>query len=960
MKKSELTTLLTMLLLSAAWLPMRAADSDWFTLGTGKYTDDLIASMVAGLERQTIDVEVQCNVNDHNLYRVVDPYKNWVLPDDRFKYDPDAKASIVFHVVNKKYAYIEDFATGINYTDTEGSGQITAVVAVSSAVNTFGVDYVFERMPKAFASFRFGEVRLSRMYELAGVEDDNMVAKWAGSTWYANKKGAFCIVLPESQNEQESEWTPLGNGIYTDDIIASYNGLVEVSTFDVEVERNIADPTLYRVVNPYKNWKGSTSTITYDTHGTYYMPFHVLDDGTAWIDDFDTGVRCYDSNIKVKSAATELIATFGIDYVKRSIPGALARYDATQRRLTLPYTYYWQGTRYCLDLECDYGYWEGTNESGAFALVVPDGSDVPSRPLPEETWTLLGNGKFTSSMLSPWDSAAGCQTLDVAIEQSDLVRWHYRMVNPFARLNTSALTGMSVDTSTDHFIEFCAYADHGDGYVAGGSTGVAFEGSVLKVGSATADAVEASGIDSQRTLGLPGTFDTSTMTLAVKGDIYTIDAKGARRESNADNSFTVTIPQEEEEDDPYAQPEPEPGNWHSIGKGRLTDDVIASVFPDTDPQTFDVEIEEDADIAGRYRIVNPYANWANPHPAMIKTDPDNEGLIEFRIVGQDVYFLFYNTGLIYDEIPLIAEQQAGTSILYGATYEEVKAECADVFARYWDGIITQDAEFDYDDDTVPTWLMWYDRRYFNCNTHGKLRIEMPGATYDPDKPDPRVEWWPIGYGSMTDDFMPDILPEHAVSTTFPVEIQRNNWAEGVYRLVDPYRWWPGCDGVSLTHKADCYMVIHTEHAPYVWIEDFYLGLKNGATDYYAHSQLNEWVAAGSKIEKLVVSNPDVFGRIDDGIVTYDSGFNYEGSFYWSWMAGNGPDAAHFFPVNKGGRMTIDLNARPDNPLSVETVDDAGTQPDAQYYDLHGRRVDNPSQHGVYLKRQGSQTTKIVL
>lgn len=52
-------------------------------------------------------------------------------------------------------------------------------------------------------------------------------------------------------------------------------------------------------------------------------------------------------------------------------------------------------------------------------------------------------------------------------------------------------------------------------------------------------------------------------------------------------------------------------DWKALGTGQFTEGIYAANYDDIDNETFDVEVQESKTQAGRYRIVNPYANHSS-------------------------------------------------------------------------------------------------------------------------------------------------------------------------------------------------------------------------------------------------------------------------------------------------------------------------------------------------------------
>lgn len=99
------------------------------------------------------------------------------------------------------------------------------------------------------------EVEAEQMYALTVTKPMTVGTAFAvavdpAGEYIANSGSAVTFIIT---GDDADNWAPVeGTGSMTDDLIASVYSNVEPSTFDVTVERNIADPALVRVVNPYK------------------------------------------------------------------------------------------------------------------------------------------------------------------------------------------------------------------------------------------------------------------------------------------------------------------------------------------------------------------------------------------------------------------------------------------------------------------------------------------------------------------------------------------------------------------------------------------------------------------------------------------------------------------------------------------------------------------------------------
>lgn len=124
--------------------------------------------------------------------------------------------------------------------------------------------------------------------------------------------------------------------------------------------------------------------------------------------------------------------------------------------------------------------------------------------------------------------------------------------------------------------------------------------------------------------------------------------------------------------------------WQSIGIGLYTEDFIGSVFG-ADPVTYEVEIEENSDTPGLYRMLSPYDG---KYPYNEEGDWDASAVynIEVNAVDPDgVYIEQQATGVDWGYGP-ISIISWGARYLGSSTFEELKA--SGYLGTLKDGIIT--------------------------------------------------------------------------------------------------------------------------------------------------------------------------------------------------------------------------------------------------------------------------------
>ncbi len=86
-------------------------------------------------------------------------------------------------------------------------------------------------------------------------------------------------------------WEKLGNGKYTSDIFESLFELDPV-TYDVQVERNLENPSLYRIVNPYSEIYPYFNEIVYASGFNHYILYDTTDPEKVFFKGTNIGADC--------------------------------------------------------------------------------------------------------------------------------------------------------------------------------------------------------------------------------------------------------------------------------------------------------------------------------------------------------------------------------------------------------------------------------------------------------------------------------------------------------------------------------------------------------------------------------------------------------------------------------------------------------------------------------------------
>lgn len=179
------------------------SSKNWKRIGTGTYTDDLVAAYYNGLDNLTYEVEVQENVNNPGLYRIKNVYGSAFLynENDPRYYREDSYVYIDATNPNAVTHYKKlPTGLGINW----GDGELSWEVRVAGTM----VDNVIT-LP---------------MYEQGSVQSV-VVSDPSGSGYYANRNGAFKLVI---KYEVPLEYEVSGTEVTVTPSDNVYEGEVEI------------------------------------------------------------------------------------------------------------------------------------------------------------------------------------------------------------------------------------------------------------------------------------------------------------------------------------------------------------------------------------------------------------------------------------------------------------------------------------------------------------------------------------------------------------------------------------------------------------------------------------------------------------------------------------------------------------------------------------------------------------
>lgn len=307
-----------------------AVAAEWKSIGIGQYTDDIIASSFKNVDCQTMEVEFEQNTENPSHYRIVNPYAKWHNKFTKnFIYDDTKDYYLEFEVIDDKYVYVHPFSTGYTYENPAG-GEVTARNQANEQVDRGRtIRDLAANDPTCLALYGKGNISYPLQFIYDGMGYDNIIVYFSRDTssWQVgNKHDMFSIVMPGATPPDPNEgWESLGIGTMTDDVFSTLYENLPAQTWNVEIQRNIDDPDILRVVSPYKGWKDPGNlNLSYCAPRHDYMIIHTEHAPHAWIENFSTGYTYIGSGeITVMMQVATAINQYGYEAVAEAYPDAI-------------------------------------------------------------------------------------------------------------------------------------------------------------------------------------------------------------------------------------------------------------------------------------------------------------------------------------------------------------------------------------------------------------------------------------------------------------------------------------------------------------------------------------------------------------------------------------------------------------------------------------------------------------
>ena len=374
--------------------------------------------------------------------------------------------------------------------------------------------------------------------------------------------------------------------------------------------------------------------------------------------------------------------------------------------------------------------------------------------------------------------------------------------------------------------------------------------------------------------GLCGVFADGVITFPVDGVLVGINSKAYY--GNRNGAFRLDMsnlerPAETEE-------------WKSIGMATYTDDLILPLFGN-DPMSYNVEVLENKNKPGLFRIVDPYGPEFPLYPyassyadgtyiEIDATDPEGVWIEGWQSTGLDIQ----NNGLM--SITSMAWHQANAQ---GATKEDAKE--AGLCGIYADGVIT----FPTDGLAVGVG----ENAYYG-NRNGAFRLDMSNL----ERPAQTEEWKSLGMATYTEDCVTTFFNVENVS--YQIEVRENTNQPGLYRIINPYgAAYPyNAEGDYDTSK-EYFIEIDATDPEGVYIPGIYgTGMNWGYGEFSIGSMAYYYMASnGATFEE--VKDAGYCGVLADGVITFPAK-----SLLISLSEYNG---GNFYTSNNNGAFRLDMN-----------------------------------------------------
>lgn len=416
--------------------PNKDPNEGWTSLGMATFMDGWLLPGF-GVDQTDVanqyKVELQQNDDNHNVYRLVDPYKgnfpmassNQSTKTGYIQFDVTDPDHVVFANVDAGFSLP---AAGITefYCNNRLSYFVNAGYTADNVIEQLG-----DKLP--YTTFKDGVVTLGFvdndgdvMYDACYGEQDrnNGAYGWIDDNDAPANMSAK-IIFPTTTTEPGTTytWTSLGMGKYKASSLAALYG-ASTDPVDIEVFEANEQPGIYKFVGLWPDMTDNGSMIVDATDPDFVI---VHEQPTGFVDEYDG-----------MTYIVSVVARYLEKYDKETIAAALSDQVITMTDgvISFPedaFQYRWpdasaKDSPFGTDPE---SYYLGESNVGGYALL-PGATVV--EPDPNEGWTTLGMATLMDGWVLPCygiDQTDSANWYEVELQQNNDDENVYRLVDPY-------------------------------------------------------------------------------------------------------------------------------------------------------------------------------------------------------------------------------------------------------------------------------------------------------------------------------------------------------------------------------------------------------------------------------------------------------------------------------------------------------------------------------------------------
>lgn len=273
------------------WDLVTGTDKNGNLVTKALFRDDLVAPMW-GLDVVEYEVEMQCNPENNNIVRIVDPYGEAWPYAMYADYDDSEHHYMYFNITNPNAVFMcneNGVALGTNGSDKYFHTGLTLDEDGEILLTTYYNYYIANNgKPTADMLGTIAQGNLTYQTDkflMSFVLDPKL------TLYYANRNAKFRIIWPGAEEyvDPATVWNVVGIGQFTDGILYPLltDEIDELPSYDVEIQQFGGDPAMYRIMN---TWKAGVCPYGIDYTGDKYIEIDTTNPDCVILDLQATGL----------------------------------------------------------------------------------------------------------------------------------------------------------------------------------------------------------------------------------------------------------------------------------------------------------------------------------------------------------------------------------------------------------------------------------------------------------------------------------------------------------------------------------------------------------------------------------------------------------------------------------------------------------------------------------------------